>query len=298
MIDTAADNFADFEMIIQIFSSTLRVATPLIFAALGGFFAERSGVIDIALEGKMLVGACAAAVVAHLTGSPWLGCLAGGVAASLLGGLYGTFTVLLESNQIVTGTAFNLLAAGLVPFFLNLCFGTPGSSPALKTDERFIVAPYYFVWVSVLAVALWFRYGRSGLWLRFAGENPAALATSGVSVVKTRIAALFVGGFLAGVGGSMLSLFLASAYSRNMTAGRGFMALAALILGSWKPIPVASACLLFGLADAIQIRLEFAQISLSILEPFAQTLPHLATLIIIAGFFTKSRPPAALGKHR
>ena len=243
-------------LVLALAASTFRVSAPLIFAALGGFFAERSGVIDISLEGKMLVGAFVGAVVAHTTGSAWLGACAAGFAGLLVGAFYGLFAITWRANQIVAGTAINMLAAGVPPFVLNILYGTPGSSPALKVEERFGDFPIWAAWVAVACVFVWLKKARSGRWVLFAGEHAEALATAGISVIKTRWYSLLVGGFLTGLGGATLSLYLSSSYSRNMTAGRGFMALAALILGKWRPVPAALACLLFGFADAVQVQLQ------------------------------------------
>ena len=285
------------DLVVVLVASTFRVSVPLIFASLGGFFAERSGVIDISLEGKMLVGAFLGAVVAHATGSAWLGALAAGGAGLLVGALYGLLAITWRANQIVTGTAINMLAAGVPPFLLNVLYGTPGSSPALKVDERFSHFPAWACWLAVVLIFLWINKARSGRWLLFAGEHAQALATAGISVVKTRWMALLVGGFLTGLGGASLSLYLSSSFSRNMTSGRGFMALAALILGKWRPIPAALACLLFGFADAAQNQLQNATFWNGIQIPvqFIQVLPYVLTIVISAGFLGRSRAPRELG---
>ena len=233
-------------MIRQLLESTLRVSTPLIFAALGGMFSERSGVINIALEGMMLIGAFGAAVGTLVTHSPWLGSAWGMGAGVLLAAVYGVFVIQFRANQIVAGTAINMLAMGLTPFLCKIRYDVTGQTPAIPIDERFQSAPLYLSWGLVVICWLWMKYTRGGLWISFAGENPEALEAAGIRVNRVRWAAVLVSGALAGMGGASLSVFLSSAFSRNMTACRGFMALAALIFGKWRPLPTAIACLLFG----------------------------------------------------
>lgn len=281
----------------QVAASTFRVATPLIFASLGGLLSERAGVINIALEGMMLVGAFAGAVVALQTHSPWLGFLAAGLAGLLLAAVYGFFVIRLKANQIVAGTAINLLAAGIPPFISKVLYDSTGSTPSLALADRFQTAPAWIAWAMVVGVWLWIRSTRSGLWVQFAGEHPKALDAAGVGVNRVRALAVLASGFLAGLGGAALSLFLSSAYSRNMTAGRGFMALAALIFGKWKPWPTAIACVFFGFTDALQIRLQ--GVVLWGTEPvpvqFIQILPYVVTMLVLAGLVGKSKAPSALG---
>lgn len=282
----------------QILASTLRVSTPLVFAALGGFLSERSGVINIALEGLMLLGAFAAAAVAYATHSAWLGALGGMGAGLALAALYGLSVIPLRANQIVAGTAINLLAAGLAPFLSKIFFDSPGSTPSLPLGSRFESGILTAI-AAALVIVLWAgsRFTPGGFWLRFAGENPGALAAAGVRVNRVRWLAVLASGCLAGLGGASLSTYLASSFSRDMTAGRGFMALAALIFGKWRPVPAALACLLFGLADAMQIRLQ--GVVLWGTEPvpvqFIQILPYVITIGVLAGFVGTSRPPRELG---
>ena len=284
-------------MIRQLLESTLRVSTPLIFAALGGMFSERSGVINIALEGMMLIGAFGAAVGTLATHSPWLGSAWGMGAGVLLALVYGVFVIRLRANQIVAGTAINMLAMGLTPFLCKIRYDVTGQTPAIPLDERFQSAPLYLSWVLVVICWLWMKYARGGLWIGFAGEHPEALEAAGIRVNRVRWAAVLVSGALAGMGGASLSVFLSSSFSRNMTAGRGFRALAALIFGKWRPVPTAIACLLFGFAEAVQIRLQ--GVALWGRDPipvqFIQILPYLVTILVLAGFVGRSRAPKALG---
>ncbi|MDB6019577.1 MAG: Inner-rane translocator [Pedosphaera sp.] len=285
-------------MMMQIFASTLRVSTPLIFAALGGMFSERAGVVNIALEGIMLIGAFGAAVGTLVTHSPWLGAGCGIGAGVMLAAIYGLFVIRLRANQIVAGMAINMLAMGLTPFLCKTLYDVTGSTPAVPISERFQSAPLYLSWGLVLVCWFWMKYTPAGLWVSFAGEHPEALDAAGVRVNRVRWAAVLLSGVLAGMGGASLSIFLSSSFSRNMTAGRGFIALAALIFGKWKPVPTAIACLLFGFTEAVQIRLQ--GVILWGTEPipvqFIQILPYIVTVLVLAGFVGHSRAPKALGE--
>jgi general nucleoside transport system permease protein len=275
------------ELLIPVVASTFRVSTPLLFAALGGLFSERSGVINIALEGLMLMGAFAAASVT----------LAGMGAGAAFAAVYGLFVIRLRSNQIVAGTAMNMAAVGLTPFLGKILYGSTTSTPAVPIEARFQAAPLWLAYLLAVLVWIWLARTPSGLWVRFAGEKPEALDSAGVRVNRVRWASVLMSGALAGMGGAALSIYLSSSFSRNMTAGRGFMALAALIFGSWRPLPTAAACLLFGFADALQIRLQ--GVILWGTEPvpvqFVQILPYVATILVLAGVVGQSRAPRALG---
>ena len=286
-------------MIFQLLASTFRVSTPLLFAALGGLCSERSGVINIALEGLMLIGAFAAAVGTVAAHSPWLGAACRLGAGMTLAAVYGVFVIRFRSNQIVAGTAINMLALGLTPFLCKILYDVTGSTPAIPAAERFQSAPFYWSW---LAVGLcWFvlKFTRVGLWLKFAGEHPHALEAAGVRVNRVRWLAVLLSGALAGLGGASLSIFLSSSFSRNMTAGRGFIALAALIFGKWRPVPTALACLLFGFSEAVQVRLQLQGITLwghlTLPVQLIQILPYVVTILVLGGFVGRSRAPKALG---
>jgi simple sugar transport system permease protein len=283
-------------MSFELLASTFRVSTPLIFAALGGLLSERSGVINIALEGLMLVGAFAAAAATFATHSPWFGSLVGLTAALALAALYALFVIQFRANQIVAGAGINMLAFGLTPFVCKLLYDVTGSTPMIPLNDRFQLAPLVFCWVLVTAVYWWLKKTGGGLWLSFAGENPEALETAGVRVNRVRWFAVLCSGALAGLGGASLSIYLSSSFSRNMTAGRGFMALAALIFGKWKPIPAALACLLFGFTEALQIRLQGTAVGgKQIPVQFVQILPYVVTILVLAGFVGRAGPPKALG---
>jgi simple sugar transport system permease protein len=272
--------------------STVRLSIPLVLAALGGYYSERSGVINIALEGKMLVGALAAAIVTHFSGSPFLGLAAGAAAGVLWALLYAVFVLELRAQQIVAGMAMNLLAAGTAPFVCKILFDVTGSTPALAMSQRLQHFPI------VLTLAAWgltewvHRGSVFGLRLRFAGEKPEALLAAGVSPRALRWQTLAMAGALAGAGGAVLSIALSSSFSREMTAGRGFMALAALIFGKWNPTLTVVGCVFFGFMDALQIRLQGGAIP----TQFIQMVPYLATIAVLAGFVGRARAPAALGR--
>jgi simple sugar transport system permease protein len=250
--------------------------------------------VQIALEGFMLVGSLAAAIVAYATGSAWLGLIAGAIAGSFLAGIKGFFVLNLKSDQIVTGAAINLLAFGIAPFVTKILYNSTGSSPGLSLEARFSIAPPFLAIFLILWIWYWFHKTRSGLWLQFSGEAPNALEASGVSVLHTKWKSLLLCGALAGIGGATLSTYLSSAYSPNMTSGRGFIALAALIFGRWRPLPTAGACLLFGLTEAIQIRMQGSTSLVPV--QLIQILPYVFTIIALAGFFGNSKAPKHLGK--
>lgn len=273
--------------------ATLRGATPLIFAALGGVLSERAGIVQIALEGFLLIGALAAALVALATGNPWLGLASAGAASMLLAGLMALLVIVFRADGIIAGTAINLLVMGLCPFVTKLVHGSTGSTPNLDLSARFTWEPIGLAFVAVAVTHLLLEKTRWGLWLRFAGEAPKALVSAGISARKVRWSALTLAGLCAGLGGAALSTFLASSYAPNMSAGRGFMALAAVILGGWRPIPAALACLGFAFFDALQIYLQMTDWGLPV--QLIQSLPYAVTIITLIIGLGKSRAPKALG---
>ena len=313
-----------FTLVVLLIDATFRVATPLILAALAGLFAERSGVFDIALEGKMLGAAFAAAAAAAFTGSAWLGLGAGILFAVALSMIHAYACVTHSGNQIVSGMALNILVAGLAPTLGLAWFSLGGQTPSLVGGARFkpIVFPFaealedvpiigglyseilsghnIFVYFSIAAVpiAAWIIYRtRFGLRLRAVGENPEAVDTAGISVFVLRYQALIITGVLCGIAGAYLSTAQNAGFIRNMTAGQGFIALAAMIFGKWRPVPTMLACFLFAFTDAIQVRLQGVDIPLIGVIPvqFVQALPFVLTVIILAGFIGKSVAPKAGG---
>ena len=282
---------------LDLLYSALRLTTPLWLAAMGGLLCERSGVINLALEGFMLIGAFFAAAAAFHSGNPWIGLCAGALAGGILAAFFGLFTLVLRGDQVVVGMGINLLALGITPFFNKAIFHVTGSTPNLPVAGRFDFALTILALLFIAVIALWSGTLISGLWVRFAGENPAALVSAGIRVGRVRWICVLLSGTLAGMGGASLSTMLASEFSRQMTAGSGFIAIAAIILGGWRPIPVALVCLMFGFADALQIRMQswFSASSLAFLVPLVPLTPYLVTLVVLAGFLKASRAPAALG---
>ncbi len=287
---------------LSLIFSAIRLATPLIFAALGGMFSERSGIINIALEGLMLAGAFTAAVATYELNNPYLGLLCGMLAGAFTALIYAVAVIKFEANQVVAGTAINFLMLGLPQLLSGAIYDSSGSTPQI--DKIFLLPEFLNINVaSFLAFLLiplcWYVLYKTpfGLRLRAVGENPAAADAAGVSVLKLRYTAVILSGVLAAAGGAYLSIGQSSLFTRGMTAGRGFIALAALILAKWRPVQVLLACLFFGLTEALTIPL--ANIKTSSGEPipvqFVQIIPYVLTIIVLAGFIGLSRAPKALG---
>lgn len=278
--------------------STLRVSTPLIFAAQAGLLSEKSGVVQIALEGFMLAGAFSGALFAHVTQSSYLGFALAFVCGSTMSLLFSLLVVKFKTDAIVAGTGFNFLMAGLIPFLSKFWFNSTGSTPSLAMEQRLSFEITAFALMLVVAIYFLISKTRWGYWIQFAGEYPAGLTACGVSIDRVRWVSLFLCGGIAALGGASLSLFLSSSYSPMMTGGRGFIALSALILGKWRPFPTLMACLIFGAFDALQIRLQGVPIN-GIIIPvqWIQILPYLLTIILLAGFFGRSQAPAFLGRR-
>lgn len=264
---------------LAMLTSTLRLALPLAFGALGGFLSERSGVAQVGLEGMMLIGALAAACAAHFTQSAGAGIFAAILAGGTVAAVMALFVLWMSADQIVVGMALNLFVFGLAPFVTKLLFDSTGSSPSLPASLR-LNEEYFFLFAFCFLFILYvFHKTFFGLCIRFAGDKPEVLLARGVSVRQVRFINLLGCGALAGLGGSTLSLMLASSYSPMMTAGRGFISLAAIIFGGWKPLPTLAACLLFAFADALQIRLQGA---LTVPVQFIQILPYMITILVLA----------------
>jgi len=284
---------------IAFFFSALRLATPLIFAALGGLFSERSGVINIALEGLMLAGAFTAAVVTYEAHNPYIGVLCGALAGGVLATVYAIACIKFEADQVVAGMAINFLMFGLPALISGAIYDSTGSTPQLDKAIQLpeLSAP---VLALLLVPVCWYVMYKTpfGLRLRAAGENPAAADAAGVNVIRLRYKAVIISGLLAGIGGAYLSIGQSSLFTRNMTAGRGFIALAALILAKWKPFPVLGACLFFGFTEALTFHIQ-GIIKLPSGEDipiqFIQMIPYVLTIIVLAGFIGLSRAPKALG---
>ena len=309
---------------IFVASSGIRLGIPLLCACLAGLWSERSGVVDIGLEGKMLGAAFAAASAATFSGSAWIGLLAGIVIAVLMSLVHGFSAIDQRGNQIVSGTAINMAAVGLTALLGNAWFGQGGRTPALEGAARFSPIELPFVstfdsvpfvgsiyhnlisgyesitYIAFAAVPLtWFVLYKSrfGLRLRAVGENPAAVDTAGISVRALRYQAVIICGVLAGLAGTYLSVAQAAGFLPQMSAGKGFIALAALVFAKWRPWQALGTCLLFGFLDAVAIRMQgvsvpgIGQIPVQAI----QALPYLLTVILLAGFIGSAIPPKASG---
>jgi simple sugar transport system permease protein len=294
-------------------AATLRAATPLAFAALGGIFSERSGVVNIGLEGMMLMGAFFGFLGADKLGAWYWGILCGVLAGAGLALVHAVISIQLRADQIVSGTAVNFLALGITGYFFIEVYtdqGTPGdvsyipelSVPAIQ-DLPFLGTAvgtmHLLIWVAlvfvVLAHLLLFRTS-VGLRLRAVGEHPRAADTVGISVYATRYGAVVLSGALAALGGVYLSNGITHSFNENLSAGRGFIALAAVIFGRWRPFGAFAACLLFGFTEALALRLPGAYGEAEAWTTLFRALPYVVTLIVVAGVVGRSIPPAAVGR--
>lgn len=285
--------------LIEASASVLRFAAPLILAAMAGLYSERSGVIQIALEGFMLFGAFVAASSAHFMGHGIYGLIFAGLFGVLVGLFYGLLVIQLKSDQIVAGTAVNMLAWGGIPVVSKMLFDVTSNTPSLEYSERLPPwVPISLALIVVVITHLLLKKTAFGLWLGVAGEKPEALRSAGISPSRVRWVAVMIAGGVAGLGGAVLSICLASSYTRNMTAGRGFMALAALILGKWKPLYAFAACLLFGVCEFAQLKLQGTVIPGVGAVPvqLVQIIPYGLTIFILAGVVGESRAPSKLGQ--
>jgi general nucleoside transport system permease protein len=300
-------------------AGTLRIATPLILCAMGGVFSENAGVVDIGLEGKMLAAAFASATVTAMTGSPVIGLAAGILVACLMSAVHGLACITYRGDQVVSGVAINILASGLTMVFAVAWFHMGGQTPGLQPDERFmpitlpgvdalagvpLLGPVYatlvsgqslLVYVALAAVVLthWtLKRTRFGLRLRAAGEEPKAVDAAGISVAWLRYRAVLICGVFTGIAGAYLSIAQNANFSREMSAGQGYIALAALIFGKWKAWGAFWACLLFGFLDAVAIRLQGVAIGgFAVPVQLVQAMPYILTVLILAGFIGKAVAP-------
>jgi ABC-type uncharacterized transport system permease subunit len=291
--------------VITLLVATLHAATPLALGALGGIFSERAGVINIALEGMMLVGAWAGVYTSFLTGSWLLGLAGAVVAGGLLALIHAVASINFKANQVVSGVAINLIAAGFTEFMMSRVWANAGQSPEvtkvpnlfainLSTNVAVSVNAVVLVAVALVAVSHWALWHTSwGLRLRAVGEHPLAADTVGVSVYKMRYYGVLLSGVLAGLAGATMSMGLTSRFLNGMVSGRGFIALAAMIFGKWNPLGAVAACLLFGLADAASINLQIAGVNLP--QQFLSMAPYVITMLALAGVVGRSSPPAADG---
>jgi general nucleoside transport system permease protein len=276
--------------------SSVRLATPLVLAALGGMFSERSGVINIALEGLMLAGAFTAASVTWYAGSPWVGLASAILAGAAVALIHAVACIRYRADQVVSGTAINILLTGVPALLSGAFFLSTGSTPQVPKEHLIPLTP---IVIAFLLVPLsWYVLYQTpfGLRLRAVGENPEAADAAGVSVKRMRYTAVMLSGALAGIGGAYLSIGQSSLFTRNMSAGRGFIALAALIFGKWRPVQTTLACLLFGFTEAISIQLQGVPFGgEEIPTQFVQIIPYVLTIVVLAGFIGQSRAPRSLG---
>ena len=287
-------------MLLAFLAQTLRIAMPYLFASAGGVVSERAGLIGLTLEGYMLTAAFCAALGSYFGGGPWAGILAGIGGGALAGLLYGVCSIRYRANQVVVGIAVNLLAIGLTRFFLRLTFDSSSNSPRIpgfteRGTGMLALVTNPLVWLGVLSLPAvgWLLYRTAfGLRMRSVGEHPAAAQSVGIPVDRVRWIAVALSGALAGLGGAYLALDQHQ-FTDQMTAGRGFIALAATIFGRWDPKRVSIACLLFAAAETLQIQLQGAQI---IPSQFVEMIPYLLTIVALAGVVGRSVPPAALGR--
>ncbi len=329
----------DFLTLIQVLDSSVRLATPLLLACLAGLFSERAGIFDIGLEGKMLAAAFFSAAIAYMTGSVWVGLLAGIGSSIVLSLLHGAASITFRGNQLISGVAINFLAAGLTVLIAQSWFNQGGRTPSLMGGGRFegIELPFalgpkdaeatgrslseliaeagpisqlyselisghsILVYIALLCVpATWYILFRTrfGLRLRAVGENPAAVDTAGISVIGLRYAAVIICGVLCGIAGAYLSTALQAGFVKDMAAGRGFIALAALIFAKWRPWHALYACLLFGLLQALALRSDVVEglVRVEVPVQVLDSLPYVLTVVILAGFVGKAIPPRAGGE--
>lgn len=314
-----------YTLVVLLLAATLRVGTPLVLAALGGLFSERAGVIDLGLEGKMLGAAFAAAAVSAVSGSAWAGLGAGILAAVALALIIGFAGITHRGNQVIAAMAVNILVAGLAPSLALAWFSLGGQTPQLEAPgQRFVetVWPWahrarevpfpgllyaellgghnllVYLAAALVPAGAWLLYRtRFGLRLRAVGENPAAVDAAGLSVNRLRYQAVLISGVLCGVAGSYLSTAASAGFVRDMTAGKGYLALAALIFGKWRPYPALGACLLFAFIDALAARLQGVALPLVGTVPvqFILALPYVLTVLLLAGFVGRAVAPRAVG---
>ena len=317
-----ADLWLQFILTID---ATLRVATPLILCAMAGIFSERAGIIDISLEGKMLAAAFAAASIAAVTGSPWAGLMVAIIVSILLSLLHGFACITHKGNQVISGLAINILASGLTVTLGIAIFARGGQTPLLGKGERFgsihlpfadwfgehipIIGTIYkeiisghniLVWLALIVVFVtsYIVFKTSfGLRLRAVGEKPEALDSAGLSVSRLRFQAVILAGLLTGIAGAYLSTAHGAGFIREMTAGKGYIALAAMIFGKWRPWPALSACLMFGFLDALAARLQGVSLPYigEVSTDLILALPYIMTVILLAGFIGSATPPRAIG---
>ena len=299
----------------ELLVATIRLSTPITLAAIGATICERSGIVNIAMEGMMIIGAFFATVVAFFTGSPWLGLLAGVVAGGLFSLIHAFATVTLHLDHTVSGAVLNILSFGIVRYLMVMFFGHPGTTDAISHSLKAyqwaipglsripVLGPIffnqtpivYFSFILIIAFTFFLKKMKMGLHLRAAGEHPLALETIGVSVYKMRYLGVLVSGLASGLAGAYLSIENAVSFTEGMTNGKGFIALAAMISGGWSPIGAFLASLFFGFADALQIRFQIIKL-VEVPEELFIIFPYVMCVVAVAGLVRRSRPPKADGQ--
>jgi simple sugar transport system permease protein len=288
-------------ILLAFLAQTLRIAVPYLFAANGGVISERSGLIALGLEGYMLGGAFTGALASYYSGSAWVGLLGAAAGGTALALLYAVTAVRFRADQVVVGIAINLLVIGATSFFLRLAFNSSANSPRIpgfgaeQSSLGMSLVSNPLIWLGILSVAFvaWLLYRTPfGLRVRAVGEHPAAATSVGIPVARVRYLSAALSGALAGLGGAYLA-FDQHQFSAEMTAGRGFIALAAVIFGRWDPLRASLACLLFAAAEALQIHLQGSQ---AIPSQFVEMIPYVLTIVALAGVVGRAVAPAALGK--
>lgn len=314
----------DWTLIISVLQSTIRTSVPLILTALAGLYAERSGVVDIGLEGKLLAAAFCGASAAAVSGSATLGLAAAILSGVFFSGVHGYASISQRGDQIVSGTAINFIAMGATVIIGQAWFGMAGRTPTLGPGAKLetitlpfanefrpvpVIGPIYsdllsghflltYFAYAMIPLTWWILYRtRFGLRLRAVGENPGAVDTAGISVVRLRYMAVLLGGVFVGLAGAFMSMALTNGFTKGMSAGKGFIALAALVFANWKPKNILFTCLLFGFLDALSIAMQGKQIPLigSIPVQLWTALPYILTVVLLAGFIGKAIPPKASG---
>ncbi len=316
------------DSLISIFDTTLRSATPLVLAALAGCLVERSGLIEISLEGKMLLAAFAAGAVAHWSGSPWLAVAVAFGVTAVLALVHGWVVITMRGNQLICGLALNFVVMGLTPVLALVWFQAENTTPRLDDAARLsnlvwpgaavdasaaadssllgqlyarVISghsPITYLMLVLVPLVIWLMYQtRFGLRLRAAGSNPHALDTAGVSVAATRYLTLLAASGLCALAGAYLSLSGNSGWVQNMTAGKGFLALAAVVFGKWRPGPTVAVCIMFAVADALQVRIQNVDLPVVGVIPsdFIQMLPYVLTVLLLAGLMGRAHAPKASG---
>jgi ABC-type uncharacterized transport system permease subunit len=299
---------------VNLLVATIRLSTPITLAAIGATICERSGIVNIAMEGIMTIGSFVAAAVAYVTGNPWVGLLAGVIAGAMFSMIHAVATITFHLEHVVSGAVLNILAFGVVRYAMVLVFGHPGTSESIRLSlaDYQTAIPYlseipvagkvffnqtpivYMSFILVIVFAILMKRTKFGVRLRASGEHPLALETIGVSVTRLRYTAVLIAGITSGLAGAFLSIENNVSFTEGMTGGKGFIALAANISGGWTPIGSFLASLFFGFADALQIRFQTWKILPVPPEVFI-IFPYVVTILAVAGLVKRSRAPKALG---